>query len=38
MIEKSLDIWLNIAALLALTGFVVYCTLLSSTTWFGEDD
>lgn len=37
MIEKSLDVWLNVAVLLALTGFSVYCTLLSSTTWFGDE-
>lgn len=37
MIERTLDVWLNVAAMLALTGFVVYISCLSSTTWFGDD-
>ena len=38
MIEQTLNVWLNVAAMLSLTGFVIYITCLSSTTWFGEDD
>ena len=38
MIEKTLNVWLNVAVMLALAGFVVYISCLSSTTWFGEDD
>lgn len=38
MIYDTLNVWLNVAAMLALTGFVVYISCLSSTTWFGEDD
>ena len=37
MIEQTLNVWLNVAAMLALTGFVVYISCLSSTTWFGDD-
>lgn len=37
MIESTLNVWLNVAAMLALTGFVVYISCLSSTTWFGDD-
>jgi hypothetical protein len=38
MIEQTLNVWLNVAAMLSLTGFIIYITCLSSTTWFGEDD
>lgn len=38
MIENAIHVWLNVAAMLALVGFVVYLSCLSSTTWFGEDD
>lgn len=38
MIENTLNIWLNVAAMLSLTGFIIYITCLSSTTWFNEDD
>jgi hypothetical protein len=29
--------WLNVAAVLSLVGVVVFFTLLSSTTWFGDE-
>jgi hypothetical protein len=35
---ERLHIWLNIATVLALTGVVVWMTLLPSTTFFGDDD
>lgn len=37
MIEQTLNVWLNVAAMLSLTGFIIYITCLSSTTWFGDD-
>lgn len=37
MIENSLNVWLNVAAMLSLLGFIVYISCLSSTTWFGDE-
>lgn len=36
MIEQTLNVWLNVAAMLALTGFIVFISCLSSTTYFDE--
>lgn len=36
MIYDTLNVWLNVAAMLALTGFVVFISCLSSTTYFDE--
>lgn len=38
MITAALNVWLNVAAILAFVGFAVYCTLLRSTTWFDGDE
>jgi hypothetical protein len=36
--EGYLNIWLNVATVLALAGIAVWMTLLPSTTFFGDDD
>lgn len=36
MIYDTLNVWLNVAAMLALTGFIVFISCLSSTTYFDE--
>lgn len=36
--EGYLNIWLNVATVLALTGIAVWATLLPSTTFFEDDD
>ena len=35
---EDINITLNVAAVLALAGVVVWLTLLPSTTFFGDDD
>lgn len=37
MIEPCLNVWLNVAVGLSLAGFAIYCTLLRSTTWWGDE-
>lgn len=36
MIYNALSVWLNVAAMLALTGFIVFISCLSSTTYFDD--
>ena len=36
MIENTLNVWLNVAAMLALTGFIVYLSCIASTTYFDD--
>lgn len=36
MIYDTLNVWLNVAAMLALTGFIVFISCLLSTTYFDE--
>lgn len=36
MIESSLSVWLNVAAMLALTGFIIWISCISSTTYFDD--
>lgn len=36
MIENTLNVWLNVAAMLALTGSIIYISCLSSTTYFDD--
>lgn len=36
MIYDTLNVWLNVAAMLALTGFIVFISCLSSTTYFDD--
>lgn len=38
VMEGYLNIWLNVATVLALAGIAVWMTLLPSTTFFGDDD
>lgn len=36
MIENTLNVWINVAAMLALTGFIIYISCISSTTYFDD--
>lgn len=36
MIESTLNVWVNVAAMLALTGFIIYISCISSTTYFDD--
>lgn len=36
MIENTLSVWLNVSAMLALTGFIIWISCLSSTTYFDD--
>jgi len=36
--EDSLSLWLNIATILMMLGFITYLSLLPYTTFFGDDE